>query len=206
MTPTKKTTEKSDKPVAAKKQAAAKKVVAAKVAAPVEVEAKTDAVVSEEKTVIAGSAAPVMSNALMAEALGPMKDMKEGEYIYAIGRRKQAVAKVKVWTNGKGEVTVNGKPHDKFFTVYELIQSVTDPLRVVGVEDRLTIEAKASGGGMRGQAEAIRLGISRALVELNPNYRKSLKKLGYMMRDPRVKERKHYGLKKARKASQWAKR
>jgi small subunit ribosomal protein S9 len=178
MTPTKKTADKDAKEV--------KAPVARKAAAPKKAEA---------------AEAPV-ADVMAAD----MKVMGAGEYIYAIGRRKRAVAKTKLWIGGKGEITVNGKKYTEYFPVYELREVVTDALRAVGQDDKVTVQAEALGGGLRGQAEALRLGISRALVELNPNYRKSLKALGYMMRDPREKERKHYGFKKARKASQWAKR
>lgn len=142
-----------------------------------------------------------------AEAMGgEIKAMAEGQFIYAIGRRKTAVAKTKLWTKGKGAITVNGKDFKVYFPVYDLQDSIIDALRVVGQDDKVTIEIETMGGGQRGQAEASRLGIARALVELNPAFRKSLKKLGYLMRDPREKERKKYGLKKARKAPQWAKR
>lgn len=158
---------------------------------------KTDA---SKKTAVAKKAEVV--NEVSAET----KVMAAGEYVYAIGRRKRAVAKTKLWVGGKGEITVNGKKYTEYFPVYELREQVIDPLKVVGQDDKVTVQAETLGGGLRGQAEALRLGISRALVELNPDYRKSLKALGYMMRDPREKERKHYGFKKARKASQWAKR
>lgn len=197
MTPTKKPAAKSaDEP--AKKPAARKAAPKKVAAAPKAVEAKSEEVV---ETAAASVAAPV-------EAVEPMpasKTLASGTYIYAIGRRKSATAQARLYTNGKGEIEVNGKPYAKYFTVFELQESVTAPLKATGMTDA-SVTLKVSGGGMRGQAEAARLGISRALIELNPAYRKSLKKLGYLMRDPREKERKKYGLKKARKAPQWAKR
>ncbi len=134
------------------------------------------------------------------------KSMAAGEFIYAIGRRKSAVAKTKLWLGGNGEITVNGRDYKAYFPVYQLQETLIDALRTVGQDGKVKIEIETMGGGQRGQAEASRLGISRALIDLNPNYRKSLKQLGYLMRDPREKERKKYGLKKARKGSQWAKR
>ena len=179
MTPTKKTTPKSEeKPV---KKAVAKKAV------------------PKPEVVVVGETAPAIAST-------DAKVLAAGEFIYAIGRRKSAVAKTKLWTGGKGEITVNGRAYTAYFPVYQLQETLIDALRTVGQDGKVTIAIETMGGGQRGQAEAARLGISRALIELNPNYRQSLKKLGYLMRDPREKERKKYGLKKARKGSQWAKR
>ncbi len=131
---------------------------------------------------------------------------KGGSYIYAIGRRKTAIAKVRLIKNGKGLYTVNGKPMEEFFTTWESRSMVTSPVKIAGLEGAVDVSAMTTGGGLMGQAEAVRLGISRALIELNPTYRKTLKKLGYLMRDPRAKERKKPGLRKARRAPQWSKR
>ncbi|MCE9586270.1 30S ribosomal protein S9 [Candidatus Uhrbacteria bacterium] len=129
-----------------------------------------------------------------------------GSYIYALGRRKTAIAKVYLIKNGKGTIIVNGKPMEKYFTTFESRDMVTSPIKMAGLEGAIDISVKAQGGGQLGQADATRLGISRALIELNPTYRKTLKKLGFLMRDPRAKERKKFGLKKARRAPQWSKR
>jgi len=126
-------------------------------------------------------------------------------YVYAVGRRKRAIAQVKLWVDGKGEITVNGMEFKKYLPTFEMQAAVLDPLQAVGM-DKANVEAKVMGGGTRGQAGAIRLGISRALLLINPEYRTSLKKQGMLTRDPREKERKKPGLKKARKAPQWAKR
>jgi small subunit ribosomal protein S9 len=131
---------------------------------------------------------------------------KGGSYLYAIGRRKTSIAKVRVIKNGKGTMTVNGRPAQEYFTTYELRNMIVAPLKMAGQETALDVSADVVGGGIRGQAEAMRLGISRALIELNPTFRKTLKKLGYLTRDPRAKERKKPGLKKARRAPQWSKR
>ena len=155
-------------------------------------------------TTIKKAAAPKKAPA--KKAVVEAGELPAGQYTYAVGRRKRAIAKVKVWTTGKGQITVNGKPYDSFFTTYELREAVTDPLKTVGRAEDVTVAATTTGGGSRGQAEAVRLGISRALIEINPDFRKSLKALGFLKRDPREKERKHYGFKKARKGSQWAKR
>lgn len=129
-----------------------------------------------------------------------------GEYIYARGRRKTAVAKTKLFKNSSSKnLVVNGQPLEKYFKTKELVEIIKSPLKAVG-QDALDIDFVVSGGGPRGQAESCRLGISRALIILNPDYRTTLKALGFLMRDPREKERKKYGLKKARRAPQWGKR
>jgi len=134
------------------------------------------------------------------------KKAKRGDgYVYAIGRRKRAIAQVKLWVDGKGEITVNGMEFKKYLPTFEMQAAVLDPLQAVGM-DKANVEAKVLGGGTRGQAGAIRLGIARALLIINPEFRASLKKQGMLTRDPREKERKKPGLKKARKAPQWAKR
>ena len=176
------------------KHAASKKAEAAK-----EVVAAATVESSEESTGIMG-AVPVST-----EVLPPSKSLPAGEYVYALGRRKTSVAQARLFPNKDGEIKVNGKPYKTYFTVYDLQEAVIAPLKAVG-SMAANVDLKVSGGGMRGQAEAARLGIARALIDLNPAYRKTLKKLGYLMRDPREKERKKYGHKKARKSSQWAKR
>ncbi|MEK9151932.1 MAG: 30S ribosomal protein S9 [Patescibacteria group bacterium] len=130
----------------------------------------------------------------------------EGGFAYAVGRRKTAVAQTRLWTAGTGEITVNGKPYAEYFPLFELRDTLTAPLKAVGHDGKVTITLKVSGGGIRGQADAARLGISRALLVVNPDYRGTLKGLGFLTRDDRKVERKKYGLKKARKAPQWAKR
>lgn len=129
----------------------------------------------------------------------------EGRYTYSLGRRKTATATAKLWQGGTGEVTVNGQPYNKYFKTFDQQNDVVAPLKAIGMEGN-TVAIRVSGGGPRGQAEACRHAISRILVKINEENKAPLKKLGFMTRDPREKERKHYGLKKARKAPQWAKR
>jgi small subunit ribosomal protein S9 len=133
-------------------------------------------------------------------------EMKKGSYLMAVGRRKEAIARVRLIKNGKGAMTVNGRAADAYFTTYELREIVRSPLKAVGQDDAVDVSAKVEGGGLRGQAEAVRLGTSRTLIQLNPTFRKALKKLGYLSRDARVKERKKFGLRGARRAKQWSKR
>ncbi len=135
-----------------------------------------------------------------------MTEEKKSGYLYAVGRRKQAIATVKLHKNGKGKITVNGKFYTEYFPTDDLEQIVSAPLKSVGQADKVDIEAKVLSGGKHGQAEAVRLGISRALVLLNINFKKNLRKAGFLTRDPRSKERKKPGLKKARRAPQWQKR
>jgi len=131
---------------------------------------------------------------------------KKQDYLYAVGRRKTAVAQVRVYKKGDGKFSVNEKDVTKYFPSAELLERVKSPLVLAGQIDKLDITVKTKGGGIAGQADAVRHGISRALLMLNPNFRKPLKKAGFLTRDARIKERKKPGLKRARKAPQWTKR
>jgi len=128
------------------------------------------------------------------------------EFERAIGRRKTAAARVRLIPGGKGEIIVNGKQCNQYFGVFALQEAVRAPLRAVGKDETFDVSAKVAGGGLHGQAEAIRHGIARALVKWNSELRKTLKSEGYLRRDPRAKERKKPGLKRARRAPQWSKR
>ena len=121
------------------------------------------------------------------------------------GRRKKSIARV-VLTEGKGEITVNGKKLDEYFGTEILKVIVNQPFNVTNTAGKYDVVCKVVGGGFTGQAGAIRHGISRALLEANSEYRPALKANGFLTRDPRMKERKKYGLKKARKAPQFSKR
>ena len=143
------------------------------------------------------------------EAAAPAKaevTAPTGEYIYGLGRRKTSIAKVRLFKKGNGQITINGRPLNEYFGPLELRALINDTLSSVGLTSGVDVSAEAEGGGVRGQAEAVRLGLSRALIELNPVWRKTLKKMGNLTRDPRAKERKKFGLKKARRAPQWSKR
>ncbi len=125
--------------------------------------------------------------------------------ITTTGRRKQAVARVRV-NSGSGTIKANGRDFDDYFPSSVHRQLITEPLRVAGREEEFHIDVTLHGGGLSGQAGAFRLGITRAMVELDPEIRGALKAEGLLTRDPRKKESKKYGLKKARKAPQYSKR
>lgn len=138
------------------------------------------------------------------ETIGDKK--KKAEYLFGIGRRKSAAAQVRVYKKGTGMMTVNGKDFKVYFPASAQQEIATSPLKIVGQEEKLDVTVKVAGGGFMSQTEAVRHGLSRALLLLNPNFKKPLKKAGFLTRDPRKKERKKPGLKRARKAPQWAKR
>jgi len=127
-------------------------------------------------------------------------------YLYAVGRRKKAVARVRLFKKGTGKITVNEKEYDKYFPGFELHLMVIQPLEAIGQLKEFDFSIRVAGGGPKGQAEACRHGIARALIIFDKDFRKTLKPLGYLRRDPRRKERKKPGLKRARRAPQWAKR
>ena len=122
------------------------------------------------------------------------------------GRRKSSVARVKVLPNGTGKITINKRDINDYFPLETLRQIVKQPLVLTSMEEKVDVVVNVYGGGLTGQAGAIRHGITRGLVELNEAYKPELKKAGFVTRDARKKERKKYGLKKARKAPQFSKR
>ena len=127
-------------------------------------------------------------------------------YVYGTGRRKSSTARVHVIPNGTGVITINGRGIDDYFGLDTLKLIVRQPLNTVGLTDKVDVEATVAGGGVTGQAGAVRHGIARALLQLDESYRASLKAAGLLTRDPRMKERKKYGLKAARRAPQFSKR
>lgn len=130
---------------------------------------------------------------------------KQTPYVEAVGRRKRAIARVRASSSAKNVFTVNGRTLEEYFKTPALTAIVTSPLQRENA-GKYAVSAKVAGGGIHAQAEAVRHGLSRILVKEDPTQKKELKKLGFLKRDPRKKERKHFGLKKARKASQWSKR
>ena len=127
-------------------------------------------------------------------------------YLYGTGRRKSSVARVHLFPNGTGAITINGRDIDDYFGLETLKMVVRQPLVSTDLVGKVDIVATVTGGGVSGQAGAIRHGVSRALLEMNPEYRPVLKSAGFLTRDPRMKERKKYGLKAARRAPQFSKR
>lgn len=127
-------------------------------------------------------------------------------YHYGTGRRKSSVARVRLFPNGTGAITINGRDIDDYFGLETLKLIVRQPLDTTDTLGKVDIVATVSGGGVTGQAGAIRHGVSRALLSVNPEYRTPLKAAGLLTRDPRMKERKKYGLKAARRAPQFSKR
>ena len=126
-------------------------------------------------------------------------------YFYGTGRRKSSVARVRI-VPGTGVITINGKNIDEYFGLETLKLIVNQPFGVTGTEGKFDIIAIVNGGGLSGQAGAIRHGLARALVQADENYKPALKAAGFLTRDPRMKERKKYGLKGARRAPQFSKR
>ena len=128
------------------------------------------------------------------------------KYFYGTGRRKSSVARVRVYENGTGAITIHGRDIDDYFGLDTLKLVVRQPLVTSDMVGKVDVVITVAGGGVSGQAGAIRHGISRALVVMNPEFRPALKAAGFMTRDPRMKERKKYGLKGARRAPQFSKR
>ena len=196
----KKTTKAKVNPKAAEEKAA---VVKAEVTQTTPVQAEVKPAQTEESIF-----KPAKAKSTFVEAAPKAKKMKlpQGNKYYGTGRRKEATAQV--WIQpGKGAIIVNGKEMNVYLCNRKLLEfKVTRPLVVTNTRETYDVYAKASGGGVPGQAGAVCLGIARALLQLNPDFRVKLKRAGLLSRDPRMKERKKYGLKRARKAFQYTKR
>lgn len=131
---------------------------------------------------------------------------KEDRYFEAVGRRKTAVARIRLYTKGDKEFIVNDKGYEKYFQTTEDQELSVSSMKKMKCLDKFRVTVVVKGGGHHAQAEAIRHGTARVLVEFNENFRKRLRRAGFLTRDPRMRERKKFGLKRARKAPQWAKR
>lgn len=143
-----------------------------------------------------------------AEA-APIKSRKPGvtdRYFEGVGRRKTAIARVKLFTRGDRTITVNGRTVDGYFPTPTMREMAKAALTKMNVEDKFRVVTMIQGGGPSAQAEAMRHGTARALLLFNPEFRKRLKRAGFLTRDPRMVERKHPGKKKARRSPQWSKR
>ena len=132
--------------------------------------------------------------------------VKPTKYYEAVGRRKTAVARVRLFTRGDKSFLINKKDLKSYFPFLEFQQIIKSALIKMKCDDKFTISVNANGGGLKAQAEAIRHGISRALIIFNPDFKKRLRKVGYLTRDSRKRERKKFGLKRARRAPQFSKR
>ncbi|MFH0851739.1 MAG: 30S ribosomal protein S9 [Candidatus Peregrinibacteria bacterium] len=133
-------------------------------------------------------------------------EQKKRQYFSAIGKRKTAIARVKLYEGGSGEATVNGLKIKEYFGAVFLVENALSPITLSNLKGRLDLDVITRGGGKAAQSDAVRHGISRALLLLNPEFRSDLKRAGYLRRDARIKERKKPGLKRARRAPQWQKR
>ena len=129
---------------------------------------------------------------------------KEAKYTEAVGRRKTATARVRITPAKSASMTVNEKTAEEYFPLQVMVKTAYAPMQALGVS--YTVSARVRGGGHKAQAEAVRMGLSRAIAEIVPEQRKDLKVRGFLKRDPRAKERKKFGLKGARRAPQWSKR
>ncbi len=132
--------------------------------------------------------------------------MVELQYYEGLGRRKRASARVRIYPGGSGRILINDKPHTEYFGRGKDVRAVGAPFEVTQTSDQFDVTVMVQGGGITGQAEAVRLGVARALLEYNPDLRPPLRKAGYLTRDAREKERKKPGLRRARKATQYTKR
>lgn len=142
----------------------------------------------------------------LVEISDKLENDKPGRYFEAVGRRKTSIARVRLFTQGDKKIVVNGKTFEEYFTQPELRNTVIASLDKMKCLDHFGISVLVNGGGINSQAEAVRHGISRALVIFNADFRKRLRRAGYLTRDSRARERKKFGLRRARRAPQWAKR
>lgn len=175
--------------------------------------ARKPRVVSEKKVKVAEPKkvpvpAPVPINAESSATVEKKLNFSSGSSVclFTIGRRKEATARIRFLETGHGKIIVNGRDLKQYFGTTILREMVAAPLKLTNEEGNHDVEAKVAGGGIHGQAEAVRHGIARALVKWNPDFRPALKQAGFLKRDPRSKERKKFGHKKARRSPQWSKR
>ncbi len=134
------------------------------------------------------------------------KSEKQEKFYQAVGRRKTSTSTVRLYEKKGGGVVINGKKLEEYFTTLELQKKIRDPLTALGFLDKFFVSVKVRGGGLKSQADAVRHGIGRAIVEFDSKLRKQVKAAGHLTRDPRMRERKKPGLKRARRAPQWRKR
>lgn len=145
----------------------------------------------------------VVTKAVKAEEIGALKSSR---YLETVGRRKTSIARLRLFTEGEKSILVNGKAYEKYFPTQDLQQILISPLEKMSSQGKFGLLIKVRGGGIHSQAEAVRHALSRALVLFNPDFKKRLKNAGFLSRDSRMRERKKFGLKRARRAPQWQKR
>lgn len=136
----------------------------------------------------------------------PAKAKEKTKYYQAVGRRKTSTCIVRLYEKKDGEITINEKKLEEYFPTFDLQKTVKEPLTDLSMISKFSVSAKVKGGGTKSQAEAVRHGIARAIVLFDTTLRKQVKSTGYLTRDPRMRERKKPGLKRARRAPQWRKR
>jgi small subunit ribosomal protein S9 len=136
----------------------------------------------------------------------PVKAKEKTKYYQAVGRRKTSTCIVRLYLKKDGEIIVNEKKLEEYFPTFDLQKTVKEPLEDLSMISKFSVSAKVKGGGTKSQAEAVRHGIARAIVLFDETLRKQVKSTGYLTRDPRMRERKKPGLKRARRAPQWRKR
>jgi small subunit ribosomal protein S9 len=167
-------------------------------------------VIKEEPKIVLPVSAEILDDLdeIPADAFKLDKEIpgKPDRYFEAIGRRKTAVARIRLYTRGDKVFLVNGRPYTEYFRLVCDQQTAVSSMNKMKCLDKFKVSVIVKGGGRSAQAEAIRHGTARVLVDFNLNFRKRLRKAGYLTRDPRMRERKKFGLKRARKSPQWAKR
>ena len=207
-TKTKETITKKKAP--AKKEEAVKKIAKKpEIVEEVEVEVEIEAVIEEAKEEVPEIESTELSNApviIDGEEIAPEPTDKTAKFFAGVGRRKTASARALLFTRGAKEFIVNDKDYKQYFQIYDLQQKATASLNKMKSLERFRVMVRVRGGGLSAQAEAIRLAVARALINFSIDYRKRLKKAGFLTRDSRRKERKKPGLKGARKAPQFSKR
>lgn len=159
-----------------------------------------------KKSAVARAVKPAAAIKKITAAATPPKEDSSGRYWEGVGRRKTAVARVRFFTRGEKGIWVNEKTIGDYFQYPNLRRTAAEAIELMNSGDRFHVSVKVRGGGTSAQAEAVRHGTARVLVLFNPDFRKRLKRAGFLTRDPRMVERKKFGLKKARRAPQWAKR
>lgn len=163
------------------------------------------ATVKAKKHVTKKVDAPAVTE-VMKSVTSVEKNEEKKDYIWAVGRRKSAVARVRLYLNGSGSYLVNKKSVDAYFPTFDNRKVARQPLELIDAKGIYDVSTYVNGGGISGQADAARLGLARALIKFNPDFKKILKTEGLLTRDPRVKERKKPGLRRARRAPQFSKR